>query len=166
MFKNIISKRAFSTSRCLLNDSTTPKTTFKKSSGSEFLGNTLETLTIPETPRTHIHPRFIKNFQATGTYDPFDFSMARLHLDKKLEQEESKPNGLDKKFINPLNLYTNPRYLSKYISSTGKILHQDVTKLSRKNQKRVTVAIKRSINAGLLSSVHKDVYYLTHRHGL
>lgn len=137
-----------------------------KDNGILYLGKTLEGLSTPEVEKANIAKQFQTDFEPGTTYDPFDFSMAKIHLEKKLLKNKYEKPGLDKRKLNPLNYYTNPRFLSNFISSTGKILHRDVTKLSHKNQKRVSVAIKRARAAGLLSSVHKDVVLIPHRHGV
>lgn len=107
-------------------------------------------------------PQFVKKFADSTIYDPFDFSMTKLKLDKKLSKESHSKNSFDVKKLNPLDYYTNPKYLSNYLTSTGRILSRDVTKLSLKNQKRLAKSIKRSRSAGLLSSVHQYVEGLAH----
>lgn len=138
----------------------------QKDSGILYLGKSLEDLSTPEVEKAHIAKQFQTDFEPGTTYDPFDFSIAKIHLERKLNRNKHETPGLDKRKLNPLNYYTNPRFLSNFVSSTGKILHRDVTKLSHKNQKRVSVAIKRARAAGLLSSVHKDVVLIPHRHGV
>ncbi|GMM56287.1 mitochondrial 37S ribosomal protein [Maudiozyma humilis] len=97
-----------------------------------------------------LEPRLVKDFQQTTIYDPFDFSMARINLDYK-NKSNFRQFG---KNINPLDLYTSPEILSQYMSSTGKILHSDVTGLSAKNQRRLSKAIRRAQAIGLLSKTH------------
>ena len=97
-----------------------------------------------------LNPSLIKDFAYGTTYDPFDFSMARLYLDRK-NKSKFKVLGHN---INPLDLYTSPEVLSQFMSSTGKILHRDVTGLSAKNQRRLSKAIRRAQAIGLLSKTH------------
>lgn len=111
-----------------------------------------------------IDPRLTKKFQRGSIYDPFDFSLARIHLDKKFGLNSHPMNDMFEKFgINPLDLYTNPEVLSQFVSSTGKILHRDVTGLSAKNQRRISKAIRRCQAIGLMSKTHKDVSLLPTR---
>lgn len=111
-----------------------------------------------------IDPRLTKKFQRGSIYDPFDFSLARIHLDKKYGSSRRPINDLFIKFgINPLDLYTSPEVLSQFLTSTGKILHRDVTGLSAKNQRRLSKAIRRCQAIGLMSKVHKDVSLLPTR---
>lgn len=73
-------------------------------------------------------------------------------------------NDLFNKFgVNPLDLYTSPETLSQFVTSTGRILHRDVTGLSAKNQRRLSKAIRRCQSIGLMSKVHKDVSLLPTR---
>lgn len=115
------------------------------------------------SPVKRIDQRLVKKFQSGTTYDPFDFSLARLHLDKKFATRNSSNDLFDKYGINPLDLYTNPEFLSQFVSSTGKILHRDVTGLSAKNQRRLSRAIRRCQAIGLMSKTHRDVSYLPPR---
>lgn len=111
-----------------------------------------------------VDPRFIKKFPRNSTYDPFDFSLARIHLEKKFGSAKHSSNDMfDKYGINPVDLYTSPEILSQFMSSTGKILHRDVTGLSAKNQRRLSKAIRRAQAIGLLSKTHKDVSFLPTR---
>ncbi|CAR21185.1 hypothetical protein ACU8KH_00217 [Lachancea thermotolerans] len=110
-----------------------------------------------------IDPRLVKKFQSGTTYDPFDFSLARLHLDKKFSSKNSSNDLFDKNGVDPLDLYTNPEFLSQFVTSSGKILHRDVTGLSAKNQRRLSKAIRRCQAIGLMSKTHRDVSYLPSR---
>lgn len=160
-----IGRRQFSTITPLRNE-VGKKNGGGTGTGAFFLGKSLENFTSePEIERVNIGKRFQKNFTSGTTYDPFDFSMAKLYLERKKRKEIGGfKKTIKNKKLNPLDFYTNPKFLSNFMTSTGKIYHRDVTKLTEKNQKRLTVAIKRSRNAGLLSSVHKDVSFLSHRH--
>ncbi|CCF60684.1 hypothetical protein KAFR_0L00770 [Kazachstania africana CBS 2517] len=99
-----------------------------------------------------VNKRMVKSFVQSTIYDPFDFSMAKLHMDQK-----NKTTYKPMKNMNPLNLYTSPELLVPYMSSTGKILHRDVTGLSVKDQRRVAKAIRRAQAIGLLSKTHNQV---------
>lgn len=103
------------------------------------------------------------NFQANTLYDPFDFSMARIRLERKQAKDNVSMRVFDEKRLNPLDFYLRTKYLSNYVSSTGRILPREVTKLTVKNQKRLAKAIKRARAAGLLSSVHPVVSSLVHK---
>ena len=107
--------------------------------------------------------KLIRNFQPGSVYIPFDFSLERIRLDKKYGVRPGSYDPFDRLKINPLDLYTNPEFLSKFVSSTGKILHRDVTGLSAKNQRRLAKAIRRCQAIGLMSKVHKDVSMLPQR---
>jgi small subunit ribosomal protein S18 len=104
-----------------------------------------------------------RQFPQNSLYDPFDFSMAKIRLDRKQARQNISMKAFDEKKLNPLDFYLNTRYLSQYVSSTGRILPREVTKLSVKNQKRLAKAIKRARAVGMLSSVHKDVTDLVHK---
>lgn len=97
-----------------------------------------------------LEPRLIRGFEYSTIYDPFDFSMAKINIDRK-NRSKFKLFGNN---VNPLDLYTSPEILSQYMSSTGKILHSDVTGLSAKNQRRLAKAIRRAQAIGLLSKTH------------
>lgn len=120
----------------------------------------------PLDARKKINPRFSKRFQSSSIYDPFDFSLSRIHLDRKFNVKNNPANALFQVFgINPLDLYSSPDILSKFLSSTGRILHRDVTGLSAKNQRRLSKAIRRCQAIGLISKTHRDVSFLPNRNG-
>lgn len=121
-----------------------------------------ENIKINTIKANAILPNLVKEFQKGHTYDPFDFSIAKLNLEKKQAKlERANQIGIfDKKKLNPLNYYTNSRELSAFVSSTGRIQPRDVTNLTVKNQKRLAKAIKRARAVGLLSSVHRDIEIL------
>lgn len=95
-----------------------------------------------------------RQFTPGTLYDPFDFSMAKIRLERKQYRESQSMRAFDEKKLNPLDFYLEPGFLSQYVSSTGRIVPREVTKLSVKNQKRLAKAIKRAVAAGLMSSVH------------
>lgn len=98
-----------------------------------------------------LEPRLVKNFVGDSIYDPFDFSMERIILDRK-NRSSSRPLGK----VNPLDLYQSPEILVKYVSSTGKILHRDVTGLTAKDQRRLSKAIRRCQAIGLMSKTSNE----------
>ncbi|CCK72756.1 mitochondrial 37S ribosomal protein bS18m RSM18 KNAG_0L01360 [Huiozyma naganishii CBS 8797] len=97
-------------------------------------------------PSKNVDPRLVKQFANESIYDPFDFSLERIRLDRKFRSTE-KPLGP----VNPMNLYSSPEMLVRYVSSSGKILHSDVTGLAHKDQKRLAKAIRRCQAIGLMS---------------
>ncbi|SCV01600.1 LAMI_0G12486g1_1 [Lachancea mirantina] len=117
----------------------------------------------PATKLKRLDPRLVKKFQSGTYYEPFDFSLARLHLDKKLARKNSSNDLFDKNGVDPLDLYTNPEFLSRFVTSGGKILHRDVTGLSARNQRRLSKAIRRCQAIGLMSKTHRDVSFLPSR---
>lgn len=148
--------RMFSTSAMKLNP------------GMKFMPNAKRQVEVDSIKKTEnnkkVDPRLMKRFVRDSTYDPFDFSLGRIHLDKKHSSSNRSANDMFDKFgVNPLDLYTSPEILSQFLSSTGKILHRDVTGLSAKNQRRVSKAIRRAQAIGLLSKTHRDVSFLPTR---
>lgn len=98
-----------------------------------------------------VEPRFLKQFNTESIYDPFDFSLARINLDRKFNENKKPLNR-----INPLDLYLYPEILSRYVSSTGKILHRDVTGLSSRDQRLISKAIRRCQAIGLMSKTSNN----------
>lgn len=148
--------RMFSTSAIRLNP------------GMRFMPSTKKQVEVDSIKKTEnnkkVDPRLMKRFARDSTYDPFDFSLGRIHLDRKHSMSNRSANDMFDKFgVNPLDLYTSPEILSQFLSSTGKILHRDVTGLSAKNQRRVSKAVRRAQAIGLLSKTHKDVSFLPTR---
>lgn len=123
-------------------------------------------------PPVTIAKNFSKNFVAGQTYDPFDFSMNRLDMENKWAKDrkdnrKNYKNGEDDVFertnIDPLDLYSMPEILSRFISATGQILPREVTGCNAKNQKRLAIAIKRARSVGLLSTTHRHARYMPKR---
>ena len=114
-----------------------------------------------------IDTRFTKRFNMGDSYDPFDFSSDQLDIDNRLKRnnmgKENSRDPFERTGINPLNLYTMPSILSKFLSSTGQILSRDITGCSPANQKKLAMAIKRARVCGILSYVHKDSKFLPTR---
>ncbi|SCU78421.1 LADA_0A05534g1_1 [Lachancea dasiensis] len=153
-------KRAFSTILPKQNLSFKIKLTPNEKSQINFkAGSQGANPTVPKK----IDSRLVKKFQSGTTYDPFDFSLARLHLDKKFATRNSSNDLFELNGVDPLDLYTNPEFLSQFVTSSGKILHRDVTGLSAKNQRRLSKAIRRCQAIGLMSKTHRDVSYLPSR---
>lgn len=117
-------------------------------------------------PPLDIDDAFTKKFRPFDNYDPFDFSMNQLDIDSRLRKypkNKTSKDPFERSGIDPLNLYTMPLILSKFLSSTGQILPRDITKCNSKNQKKLAIAIKRARACGLLSSVHRDNTFLPTR---
>lgn len=115
-------------------------------------------------PPVEIANSFQKNFLEGNMYDPFDFSMRRVDMDVKLAKQardkfrsynKGKGDLFEKAGINPLDLYTMPDILSKFVSQTGQVLPREVTGCNSKNQRLLGMAIKRAISVGLMSSTNK-----------
>lgn len=136
--------------------------------GMKFMPSTKKQVEVDSIKKAEnskkVDPRLMRRFVRDSTYDPFDFSLGRIHLDRKHSLSNRSANDMFDKFgVNPLDLYTSPEVLSQFLSSTGKILHRDVTGLSAKNQRRVSKAIRRAQAIGLLSKTHRDVSFLPTR---
>lgn len=116
-------------------------------------------------PPLHVVTKYMRKFEAGTTYDPFDFSLTKLGMEQRAYKQKmtTKSDPFEASGINPLDLYTMPEILSKFLTSTGQILPRDVTGCSSSNQKKLGIAIKRSRACGLLSSVHKHSRYLPSR---
>lgn len=114
-----------------------------------------------KSKKSLISNNFIPYFDNKVTYDPFDFSLAKLRYQKKINKVKSnefvKSSNFNSVEINPLDFYCLPHLLSNFLNLSGQILHRSVTGLESKNQKKISKAIKRSRSFGLLSSVSKDV---------
>ncbi|EDO15784.1 hypothetical protein Kpol_478p20 [Vanderwaltozyma polyspora DSM 70294] len=116
--------------------------------------------------KTQIDAKFSRRFKLSSTYDPFDFSLAKLHLDTKFKTKSNSKNDIFEVCgINPLDLYSNPEYLSHFLSSTGRILHRDVTGLSVKNQRRMSKAVRRCQAIGLLPKTCRDSSFVSAKRG-
>ncbi|KAH3684703.1 hypothetical protein WICPIJ_004338 [Wickerhamomyces pijperi] len=150
-------RRFFSISRTVCQEKPKSKTSVLLESTMDAALNLNRTMEQAKT--NTILPSLIKNFNAGETYDPFDFSIAKLNLDRKQKKLNlaNETGVFDKKKLNPLDYYTSPNELNKFVSSTGRIQARDVTKLTLKNQKRLSKAIKRSRAVGLMSSVHRVI---------
>lgn len=123
-------------------------------------------------PPITIAKNFSKTFVAGQTYDPFDFSINRLDMENKWEKHrrdtvKNYRNGDKDVFvrtgIDPLDLYSMPEILSRFVSATGQILPREVTGCTAKNQKRLAIAIKRARSVGLLSTTHRHARYMPKR---
>lgn len=115
-------------------------------------------------PPINIGRPFTKKFNLSETYDPFDFSNDKLDIERREKRQavsyEKMTDPFKKAGIDPLDVYTMPEILSKFLSSTGQILPREITGCNAKNQKRLSNAIKRARTCGLLSTVHKHSRYL------
>ncbi|CCD25268.1 mitochondrial 37S ribosomal protein bS18m NDAI_0E04510 [Naumovozyma dairenensis CBS 421] len=151
----ILSRRFISSSKTLTNNNRNGFSIKPQQKNSLDIGSNSTKKAINNMKQ--IDDKFVKKFQPGSIYDPFDFSMARLYYTRKNNMNGINnnrriinPNILDKKF-NPLDLYSSPNKLYPFLTSTGKILHRDVTGLSAKNQRRVSKAIRRAQSIGLIS---------------
>ncbi|ESW99418.1 hypothetical protein KL918_001651 [Ogataea parapolymorpha] len=110
-----------------------------------------------------INPALINGFENQKTYDPFDFSVAKLRYAAKQERDSRRKrlaqSTFNTKEVSPLDFYCFPKVLSQYMSVTGNIHHRSVTQLQHKKQQQMTRAIKRAIQAGFLSPMSRDVAY-------
>lgn len=117
----------------------------------------MEELREKQSEEQTIDHSFVRQFQVGSTYDPFDFSMARLRLER-LERRNATPTDRFKELkMDPLRLWKHPQELSDYISDSGRILPGYLHGHKKKTQKRLAKAIRRARAAGLLSPVHKHV---------
>lgn len=118
-------------------------------------------------PPINIAKPFTKRFNPSETYDPFDFSNDKMDIEKRERRQtipyEKMTDPFDKAGIDPLDIYTMPEILSRFLSSTGQILPREITGCNAKNQKKLSNAIKRARTCGLLSTVHKHSRYLPSR---
>ncbi|CUM47471.1 uncharacterized protein AC631_01225 [Debaryomyces fabryi] len=118
-------------------------------------------------PPINIAKPFTKKFNLSETYDPFDFSNDKMDIEKRERRQtipyEKMMDPFEKAGIDPLDIYTMPEILSRFLSSTGQILPREITGCNAKNQKKLSNAIKRARTCGLLSTVHKHSRYLPTR---
>ena len=118
-------------------------------------------------PPINIAKPFTKKFNLSETYDPFDFSNDKMDIEKRERRQtipyEKITDQFDKAGIDPLDIYTMPEILSRFLSSTGQILPREITGCNAKNQKKLSNAIKRARTCGMLSTVHKHSRYLPTR---
>lgn len=116
--------------------------------------------TTSKEPPLNIITKFTRRFETYDTYDPFDFSMNKRAMeDRKPATRKNTRDPFEATGIDPLDCYTMPEVLSKFVSSTGQILPRDVTGCSSTNQKKLGIAIKRARSCGILSTVHKHSRY-------
>ncbi|CAI5757527.1 unnamed protein product [Candida verbasci] len=116
----------------------------------------------PENPPVHISSQFTKRFYMGNTYNPFDFSLTKIKMDKMLYQKDvvnKKVDIFEETGINPKDLYFMPEILSKFLTSTGQILPREETGLNEKNHRLLGTAIQSARSLGILSTVHR---YSTH----
>ncbi|EGW35019.1 uncharacterized protein SPAPADRAFT_58153 [Spathaspora passalidarum NRRL Y-27907] len=111
-----------------------------------------------QEPPVQISNEFTRKFPHGHTYNPFHFSMDRLHMERGMRSTQ-REDPFERCGMNPRNLYMMPEVLSKFITSTGQILPRSKTGCSAKNQKLLSNAIKTARSIGVLSSVHRH-----HRH--
>lgn len=125
------------------------------------------TLQESSQPPVHIDPTYTKRFGVGETYDPFDFSNNKLDIQKRERRNEraagATTDPFEKAGIDPLDVYMMPELLSRFLSSTGQILPREITGCNNKNQKKLSMAIKRARTCGILSSVHRHARFLPTR---
>ncbi len=156
-------KKSGNSPRSLLSKSVESARTFGITKTNGALTGSLETIDKAKETKENqskysdeiISPFFMYNFEHRKRYDPFDFSLSKLRLEKKWRSKISNP--LDDLHKNPLTLYIYPQILSNYMNSAGQILNRRVTGCKGRTQRKVTKAIKRAQHIGFLSTVHKDV---------
>ncbi|KAG7193094.1 28S ribosomal protein S18c, mitochondrial [Scheffersomyces spartinae] len=110
-----------------------------------------------------IDNQFTNRFDAGSTYDPFDFGTAKLETRKKMARDVQRKDPFGASGIDPLNLYTMPEILSKFLLPLGQILSRNYTGCNAANQKKLAIAVKRARSVGLLSSTHRHQKYLVSR---
>lgn len=118
-----------------------------------------------------IDKSFQRKFNFGSTYDPFDFSQNKVERENSLRrvfrQPEKSYTGKTDIFmelgIDPLDLYTMPELLSRFVTSTGQIMPRERTGCTGANQKKLAIAIKRARAAGLLSCVQKHTRFAKKR---
>lgn len=123
-------------------------------------------------PPIVVDKQFQKQFRAGSMYDPFDFSMSRVDMEKQWEKSSKDAYSkyqagandvFEKTGIDPLDLYTMPEILSRFISSTGQVLPREVTGCTAKNQRKLGIAVKRAVGLGLLSATNKHARFMPKR---
>jgi ribosomal protein S18 len=131
----------------------------------ESLGslNEMEEIKRQELERNSIDNSLVKKFQHGSTYDPFDFSLAKLRLDKSEHQKAAKTDLFAEVKLNPVSLWKDAETLSSFVSVNGRILPGYLIGTKGKTQRRLAKAIRRCRAAGLLSPVHKSVDHLSTR---
>ncbi|KAI3406341.1 hypothetical protein KGF56_000822 [Candida oxycetoniae] len=120
------------------------------------LSEMTKTLTSGEPP-VYIANSLSRRFLVGSKYNPFDFSLNRVRMERKAFQlrKVQVEDPFAKSGINAKNLYLMPEILSRFLTSTGQILPRDKTGCSAENQKKLTAAIRTARNLGLLSSKHR-----------
>ncbi|EDK37025.1 hypothetical protein PGUG_01123 [Meyerozyma guilliermondii ATCC 6260] len=145
----------------------TKDTTSNSSSVVSQVVGLARTIQESSQPPVHIDTMFTKRFGVGETYDPFDFSNDKLDIQKR-ERRSARASGtsrdpFENAGIDPLDVYMMPELLSRFLSSTGQILPREITGCNNKNQRKLSMAIKRARACGLLSSVHRHARFLPTR---
>lgn len=145
----------------------TKDTTSNSSSVVSQVVGLARTIQESSQPPVHIDSVFAKRFGVGETYDPFDFSNDKLDIQKR-ERRSARASGtsrdpFENAGIDPLDVYMMPELLSRFLSSTGQILPREITGCNNKNQRKLSMAIKRARACGLLSSVHRHARFLPTR---
>ncbi|EEQ42736.1 ribosomal protein S18 [Candida albicans P57072] len=129
---------------------------------NENLNKITENISSSDPP-IYVSPNLHRHFTMGDTYNPFDFSMNRFDMEKKMKSTKKLSDPFEKSGIDPKNLYLMPEILSKFLTSTGQILPRQVTGCNAKNQKRLSMAIEYARSLGLLSSQHRHARYMPTR---
>lgn len=115
-------------------------------------------------PPIAVEKHYLTKTTESRLHGPFDYSMTKLAMDNKEQFRKfdfyknythGRDDPFDKAGIDPLDLYTMPEVLSKFVSPMGQVYPRERTGCSSRNQKRLGMAIKRAIAAGLMSSTHR-----------
>lgn len=111
-----------------------------------------------KVPTLEIDPSFYPHFETNKTYDPFDFSMTKVKINRKAYFNTPKKDHFAALGIDPLQLWKNPEILSEYVTSNGRIIQGVLLGHSGKTQKRLGKSIRRARAAGLMPYFHKSVF--------
>lgn len=131
-----------------------------KKSATSAIADSIDQLNVKPKANDEkfIHGQYVRRFNVGSTYDPFDFSLTKIKLDRNAEApavDQFKAHKMD-----PVKLWKNPVQLSEFITDNGQIIPGYKNGHRKKTQKRLAKAIRRARAAGLISSVHKDISLL------
>ncbi|KXS10997.1 ribosomal protein S18 [Gonapodya prolifera JEL478] len=102
-----------------------------------------------------------RDFVEGDTYTPVTMtnnnSTSTPQRSRKRRESRGKPDFLEVLNIDPLKEYKNPHLLAEFMTDMGYIKPRSLTGLSILNQRKVSRAIRRAQNMGLLPIGHKLV---------